>query len=76
VKLGWSLSRLALGGYLGAVEKLETSELRGPIAQIAANEAQHLGAFAQLQGRPLVGKPFAASLSIDTVSAQLDRYES
>jgi hypothetical protein len=76
VKLGWSLSRLALGGYLGAVEKLETSQLRGPIAQIAANEAQHLSAFAQLQGRSLVGKPFAAALPIDAVSAQLDRYES
>jgi Ferritin-like domain len=76
VKLGWSLSRLAVGGYLGAVEKLETSQLRGPIAQIAANEAQHLSALAQLQGRPLVGKAFAASLSIDAVSAELERYES
>jgi ferritin-like protein len=76
VKLGWTLSRLALGGYLGAVEKLETSELRGPIAQIAANEAQHLSALAQLEGRPLVGKAFAASLSIDEVSSALDRFES
>jgi hypothetical protein len=75
-KLGWSLSRLALGGYLGAVEKLETSQLRRPIAQIAENEAQHLSAFTQLQGRSIVGKPFAASLSIDAVSAELDRYES
>jgi hypothetical protein len=76
VKLGWSLSRLALGGYLGAVERLETAELRGPLAQIAANEAQHLSAFAQLRGRPFVGKPFAASMSIDAVSAELDRFES
>jgi Ferritin-like domain len=76
VTLGSSLSRLALGAYLGALEKLETAQVRGPIAQIAANEAQHVGAFAQLQGRPVVGKPFAASLSIDVVSAELDRYES
>jgi hypothetical protein len=76
VKLGSSLSRLALGAYLGAVEKLETSQLRGPLAQIAANEAQHLSAFAQLQGRPLVGKAFAASLPIDVVSAELDKFES
>jgi len=75
VKLGWSLSRLALGAYLGAVEKLETAELRGPLAQIAANEAQHLSAFAHLRGRSLVGKAFAASLPIDLVSAELDRYE-
>ena len=76
VKLGSSLSRLALGAYLGAVEKLETSQLRGPLAQIAANEAQHLSAFAQLQGRPLVGKAFAASLPIEVVSTELDKYES
>ena len=76
VRLGRSLSQLALSGYLGAVENVETSELRGPIAQIAANEAQHLGAFAQLLGRPIVGRPFAASLPIGSVSAQLDRYES
>jgi hypothetical protein len=76
VKLGSSLSRLALGAYLGAVEKLETAELRGPLAQIAPNEAQHLSALAQLQGRPLVGKAFAAALPIDVVSAALDRYES
>jgi hypothetical protein len=69
---------LLLGSSAGTVGalRLEMSELRGPIAQIAANEAQHLSAFPQLHGRSLVGKPFAASLPIDAVSAQLDRYES
>jgi hypothetical protein len=76
LKLGWSLSRLSLGAYLGAVENLETSHFRGPIGQIAANEAQHTGAFAQLLGRPVVGAAFAAALPIDDVSAALDRYES
>jgi hypothetical protein len=76
VKLGSSLARLSLGAYLGAVEKLETSQLRGPLAQIAANEAQHVSAFAQLLGRPVVGKAFAAALPIDDVSAALGRYES
>jgi hypothetical protein len=76
VKLGSSLAQLSLGAYVGAVEKLETPQLRGPIAQIAANEAQHVGAFAHLLGRPVVGKAFAAALPINDVSAALDRYES
>jgi hypothetical protein len=76
LKLGWTLSTLSLGAYLGAVEHLETPELRGPIGQIAANEAQHVSAFAHLLGRPVVGKAFASALAIDSVSAELDRYES
>jgi hypothetical protein len=76
LKLGWTLATLSLGAYLGAVENVQTPELRGPIGQIAANEAQHVAAFAQLLGRPVVGRPFAAALPIDAVSAALDRYES
>jgi hypothetical protein len=76
LKLGWTLSMLSLGAYVGAVEHLETPELRGPIGQIAANEAQHVSAFAHLLGRPVVGKAFATALPIDSVSAVLDRYES
>ena len=33
--------RLLLGAYLGAIESVQTSSLRLPIGQIAANEAQH-----------------------------------
>jgi hypothetical protein len=76
LKLGWTLSTLSLGAYLGAVQSVQTSELRGPIGQIAANEAQHVSAFAQLLGRPVVGSAFAGALSIDGVSETLDRYES
>jgi hypothetical protein len=76
LKLGWTLASLSLGAYLGAVENLQTPELRGPVAQIAANEAQHVSAYAQLLGRPLVGSAFATALSIDDVTATLDRYES
>jgi hypothetical protein len=76
LKLGWTLSRLSLGAYLGAVEGLQTPEVRGPVAQIAGNEAQHVSAYAQLLGRPVVGKAFAPALAIDAVSAALDAYES
>lgn len=74
--LGAQLATLALGAYLGAVAQVETPQLRLPLGQIAANEAQHVSAFAQLLGRPLVGHAFAPALSIGAVSTQLDRYES
>src|SRR5262245_60091629 len=75
-RLGRELSMLATGAYLGALENVQTSELRRPLAQIAANEAQQAGAFGQLLGGRVVGSPFASSLPIDAVSAALDEYES
>ena len=74
--LGAQLAALSLGAYLGAVAQVATPELRLPLGQIAANEAQHVSALAQLLGRPPVGRAFAPALSIGAVSAQLDRYES
>ena len=50
---------------------MQTSSLRLPIGQIAANQAQQAGALARLLGRAQVGHAFAPSLSIDAVSAQL-----
>jgi hypothetical protein len=76
LKLGRKLATLAVGAYLGAVQNVQTPELRLPLAQIAANEAQQAGAFGQLLGGHVVGSAFAASLKIDTVSAALDEYES
>ena len=76
VKLARELAGLTLGAYLGAIESVQTSSLRLPIGQIAANEAQQAGALARLLGRAQVGHAFAPSLSIDAVSAQLDRFES
>jgi hypothetical protein len=77
VKLAEKLERLLLGAYLGAAENVETPELRVPIGQIVANEAQHGSALAALQGRPVIGKPFAAPpLQIAEVSNQLGVYES
>ena len=76
LKLAWSLETLSVGAYLGAVENVQTSQLRLPIGQIVANEAQHVSALAGLVGRPAIGHAFAPSLSIDAVSAALDGNES
>ncbi|HEX4324103.1 MAG TPA: ferritin-like domain-containing protein [Gaiellaceae bacterium] len=76
VKLGGRLERLTVGAYLGAVENLETPELRLPIGQIAANEAQHDGALAALGGRSVIGKAFARAMQMGAVSDTLDEYES
>jgi hypothetical protein len=75
-KLGAKIETLVLGAYLGAVENLQTAELRLPIGQIAANEAQHVGALSALAGRPVIGRAFAPSLRIDVASSALDAFES
>lgn len=76
LRLGAQLETLILGAYLGAVENVETPELRLPVGQIAANEAQHSGALAALRGGAVIGKAFAPSFQIDAASAALDRFES
>jgi Ferritin-like domain len=70
------VSTLALGAYLGALQDVQTPELRLPLGQIAANEAQHVGALDHLRGRPAIGAAFARSLQIDAASAALGEYES
>lgn len=76
LKLAAEIETVVLGAYLGAVENVETAELRLPIGQIAANEAQHAGALAALRGHSVIGRAFAPSLQIDAASAALDRFES
>jgi len=76
LKLAAGIETLVLGAYLGAIENVETAELRLPIGQIAANEAQHVGALAALRRRTVIGRAFAPSLQIDAASAALDRFES
>jgi rubrerythrin len=76
VKLAGRLERLTVGAYLGAVENVETPDLRLSIGQIAANEAQHEGALAALAGRPVIGKAFAPAMQMGAVSDALDGYES
>ena len=76
LKLAGRLERLMLGAYLGAAENVETAELRLPIGQIAANEAQHVGALEALEGRSVIGKAFAPALQMGAVSDALDEFES
>jgi ferritin-like protein len=76
LKLAGEIEAVVLGAYLGAIENVATGGLRLPIGQIAANEAQHVGALASLRGRTVIGRAFAPSLQIDAASAALDRFES
>ena len=76
LRLAQKLEALALGAYLGAVANVQTPQLRLPIGQIAANEAQHASALAHAVGAKPIGRAFAPSLQIDAVSAALDSYES
>jgi rubrerythrin len=74
--LAGRIERLMVGAYLGAVENVETPELRLPLGQMAANEAQHEGALAALEGRSVIGKAFTPALQMGSVSDALDEYES
>ena len=76
VRLAGRLEHLMVGAYVGAIENVETPELRLPIGQIAANEAQHQSALAGLGGRPVVEKAFAPALGMGAVSDALDEFES
>jgi hypothetical protein len=75
-KFARSLEDLTLGAYLGAVENVQTAQLRLPIGQIAANEAQHVSALAVAAGKPAIGRAFGPALQIAAVSSALDDYES
>ena len=76
LKLANTIESLVLGAYVGALENLQTPLIRLPVAQIAVNEAQHVGALAELGGKPVIGKAFGPALSIDAVTSALDDYES
>ncbi len=71
-----AIEALLIGAYIGALASVTTPELRLPLAQIAANEAQHASAVAHWRGGPVIGPALAPALSIDAVSTALDRYES
>jgi rubrerythrin len=65
-----------VGAYVGAIENVAAPELRLVIGQIAANEAQHEGAIAALDGRSVIGKAFAPAMQVGAVSDVLDEFES
>jgi hypothetical protein len=76
VTLAGRLEHLMVGAYVGAIESVQTPELRLTIGRIAANEAQHQGALAGLRGDPVVGAALAPALQIGAVSDALDEFES
>lgn len=74
--LAGRLEHFMVSTYVGAIESLETPELRLVAGRIVANEAQHEGALAALRGRPVIGKALAPALSIAAASDALDEFES
>ena len=76
-KLGVTLETAFLGAYLGAVDGLQTSALKQPVARIAASEAQHLSVFTRLVRRAIrSGSPSRARSTIDEASNALDAFTS
>jgi len=75
-RLGVRLEATFMGAYLGAVEGLQTSALKQPVAQIAANEAEHLSVFRRLSGRSPIGIALPRPLTIDEASNALDAFTS
>jgi hypothetical protein len=75
-KLGVSLEAAFMGAYLGAVDGLQTDALKQPVAQIAANEAEHLSVFMRLSGRSPIGISLPRPLTIDQASNALDVFTS
>ncbi len=76
LELANSIETVVVGAYMGAIQNVQTPQLRLPIGQIAGNEAQHVGALAALAGKPVIGRAFAPSLQIGAVSTFLDTFES
>jgi hypothetical protein len=75
-KLGVRLEAAFMGAYLGAVEGLQTNALKQPVAQVAANEAEHLSVFMRLSGRSPIGIALPRPLTIDEASNALDVFTS
>ena len=67
-RLGAALEMLQLGAYLGAADALVSEPLRGIVARIAANEAQHLTIFEPFHSS------FPVALTIQQASDGLGRY--
>ncbi len=74
--LAVTLETLSLGAYLGAAGTVANPVLAGAIAQITANEAQHLSAFARRGRRPAFHDAFPPSLTMAEASDALDAYAS
>jgi hypothetical protein len=74
--LAVTLETLALGAYLGAAGNLTNPVLAGAVAQIGANEAQHVSVFSQHAKQPAFHDAFPAPLTTAEASDALDGYTS
>jgi len=75
-KLAVTLEQYALGTYLGAGGAIATPALASAIAQIAANEAQHLSSIAIAGGGAAFQDAFPATMTMEDSSNALDTYTS
>lgn len=76
LELSGKLEELQLGAYVGVSQTMSAPRLRLAVAQITANEAQHVAALATASGRPAIGRAFGPALSSSAVTSVLDDYES
>jgi|SRR5665213_1976597 len=75
-KLATTLEQLALGSYLGAAGNLSNPVLAAAVAQITANEAQHLAAFSLHLRQPAFRQAFPDPMTIEEASNALGAYTS
>jgi hypothetical protein len=74
--LAVTLETLALGAYLGSAGNLVNPALQLAVAQITANEAQHLSVASHADGQPVFHDAFPAAMTISEASDALDTYTS
>lgn len=67
--LGVALETAFVGAYLGAVTALESNDLKGVAASIAASESQHLSVFSDIAKNQPIGGAFPAALTADQALA-------
>ncbi|MES1248083.1 MAG: ferritin-like domain-containing protein [Actinomycetota bacterium] len=75
-KLAVELETLFLATYLGAAGGVQAVSLAQPIAQIAANQAQHLAVFSRLLGRSAFKAAMPAPLAVEAATQALAAYTS
>ena len=71
-----TLEQLTLGAYLGAGGNIANQVVAAAVAQITANEAQHLAALALRVGQPAYQDAFPDPLTIEEASDALAAYTS
>lgn len=76
MRLAVTLEALALGAYLGAAGNLLNPVLQQAVAQITANEGQHISVVSREAGQPAFHDAFPAAMSISEASDALDSYTS